>query len=103
MIKFNCLIYKPTGLVIKYDQWFKRFRNNEPIDVKCPNKFTGQTYYGASDIIFMDDFEIIYDSELTYKELSDLYRSTNNKELGKKVSGILNKKEELIQKYDLDL
>lgn len=79
MIKFKELIHKETGLTIKYEDWLKSYEQNgeiafyddkfviypneeenEEFKYTPPCKFIMQT----KDVLFLDDFEIVYDYEL---------------------------------------
>lgn len=57
MIKFNCLIHKETGAIINYEDWLEVF--------KIQNK---EYNYKAKEMLFNDDFEIIYESEFSEEE-----------------------------------
>jgi hypothetical protein len=79
MIKFKEIIHKETGLTIKYEDWLNSYEQNgeiafygdkfelypsdeedEEFKYIPPSKFIIQT----KDIIFSNEFEIIYDSKL---------------------------------------
>lgn len=64
MIKFDYLIHKKTRTVIKYEEWYKSTRDYLRI---------GEMKFNPRDVLFSDDFEIIYNSEFTYKEIESLY------------------------------
>jgi hypothetical protein len=86
MIKFNCIIHKETGTVIKYEDWLKcierqKAKNKESImyiknrikfDEKMENLKDFDYKYKLKDMLFNDDFEIIYESEFTIEELISL-------------------------------
>lgn len=102
MIKFNCLIHKETGTVIKYEDWKEKLKNDNVIVWK-DEKLNGTWQYKPKNILFSDDFEIIYDSEFTTEELTDIYRGMNNKRLCHKISEMLNDRCQLEMKYGVEV
>lgn len=92
MIKFNCLIHKETGTVIKYEDWLDLYSYDNGM-------FLGKSSYHNEEMIFSDDFEIIYNSEFTTKELT----SIDSKETMNKIGKILNKRYQLEMKYGIEV
>ncbi|MZK53638.1 hypothetical protein [Clostridium beijerinckii] len=93
MIKFNCLIHKETSTVIKYEDWLEMHYSHSTIELtkRC---------YDSDRMLFGNDFEIIYDSEFTTKELN-----TINDYIGFAISENVGdedliKQQELINKID---
>jgi hypothetical protein len=76
MIKFNCLIHKGIGTVIEYSKWWQLIRK-EAVENKEELTYfgNGEKYYKykLKEMLFSDDFEIIYDSEFTTEELNMIY------------------------------
>jgi len=72
MIKFTALIHKETGIVIKYEVWKERLETDNIIKWK-DKKMNGTWQYKPKNMLFSDDFEIIYNSELSNLELISLY------------------------------
>lgn len=71
MIKFTALIHKETGTVIKYEDWKEKLEKEHPI--KCTNKSRRNLWsYLPKEVLFSDDFEIIYESEFTTEELESI-------------------------------
>jgi hypothetical protein len=89
MIKFSTLIHKETGTVIKYEDWKKL----SPYDDKT---YIDKNHsYSDIEMLFSDDFEIIYDSDFTLEELRILFRGNQkyNEELMKKICKKISDKE----------
>ena len=104
MIKFKYLIHKETGKVIKYEDWKEAAERDNFIIVKGAEVFVNpKNIVKAREMLFSDDFEIIYDSEFTYRELSDLYGGKEDKELDDKLSDIMRNKWELKDKYGIEV
>lgn len=86
MIKFKFLIHKPTDNVISYDRWIELLKgDSENLTFhKCtPISFDGKIfksdieketfiYKNAKDVLFSDDFEVVYESDFTNDELEEL-------------------------------
>jgi hypothetical protein len=82
MIEFKYDIHKKTRNILKYKDWLNGFNNN--LKFTFWNYLNGVAYkdtynyetdkydYYAKDIIFSDDFELIYDSKVTKEELQEL-------------------------------
>lgn len=71
MIKFNCLIHKETGTVIKYLDWLEEVKKQPGITDQPVEKEISQGIilnYRPKQALFSDNFEIIYDSEFTTEE-----------------------------------
>ena len=97
MVKFRYLIHKETGTVIKYEDWKEAAERDNFIIVKGAEVFVNpKNIVKAREMLFSDDFEIIYDSEFTYRELRNIYLSMNDKEICHKAEALMKTKE----KYD---
>lgn len=95
MIKFNCLIHKETGVVIKYEEWICYAIGR--CEIKIINQKGDNEYYkgtfNAIDILFNDDFEIIYDSEFTTKELIEIIEDRCGFDTETKINKLIKKRE----------
>ena len=97
MVKFRYLIHKETGTVIKYEDWKEAAERDNFIIVKGAEVFVNpKNIVKAREMLFSDDFEIIYDSEFTYRELRNIFLSMNDKEICEKARSIM----EFIQEHD---
>jgi hypothetical protein len=86
MIEFKFLIHKPTNTIIKYDKWLE-FLNEDEVElfIRKPKIFqhttTNYDYeefrykYKSKDMIFNDDFKIIYKHDLQFNELREIYNA----------------------------
>ena len=73
MVKFRYIIHKETGTVIKYEDWKEAAERDNFIIVKGAEVFVNpKNIVKAREMLFSDDFEIIYDSEFTENELKAL-------------------------------
>jgi len=82
MIEFKYAIHKETKNILKYEDWLNGFNNN--LNFTFWNYLSGVSYkdtynygtdkydYNAKDIIFSDDFELVYDNKVTKEELQQL-------------------------------
>lgn len=101
MIQFNCIIHKETGTVIKYEGWIERVKSGGKLgffDVK-----TGEWNFEPKEMLFSDDFEIIYNSEFTVDELFELNNVNLNVDLRYKVTKLRFNKIKLKDKYGIDI
>lgn len=105
MIEFKYLIHKPTDMVISYDKWLGFLdEDNVELFVRKPkmaqyttikNEYENFRYkYNSRDMIFNDDFKIIYKHDLTFDELREIYNALmmqNNYKypLADKVDGLI--------------
>lgn len=105
MVKFNRLIHKETGTVIKYEDWLKAVWDDLSINVKFDNKLIKpNSTVKAKEMLFSDDFEIIYDSEFTGEELWLIHcRCGEDENLQYKVRDILKNRDELRYKYGIEV
>ena len=103
MIKFKYAIHKPTQTLFTYEDWLKNkddTRNwhikSEDFDIK----------FKMNDILFSDDFEIIYDNEFTEEEYERLYSNIAElfgcNELSNKIEDKLNSINDLKYKFGVD-
>lgn len=72
MIKFNCAIHKGTGTIITYDEWLKEIQEQDSIVDRPVEKQMSENEilsYRPKQILFSDNFLIIYNSEFTIEEL----------------------------------
>lgn len=100
MVKFRCLIHKETGTVIKYEEWKETLLESvyNSIFIKTDSK----TFeYKTKEILFSDDFEIVYDSEFTLQELYKLYGLSGD--LAPKIAKSINEKEALFTRYGIEV
>jgi len=86
MIEFAYLIHKSTEMVISYDKWLTFLdKDNVELFVRKP-KMTQYTTinheyeefkykYNSRDMIFNDDFKIIYKHDLSFNELREIYNT----------------------------
>jgi len=56
MIKFNCIIHKETGHIIKYDEWLEKVKKYE--EIRFFIKDDGEYIYDSKTILYEDHFEI---------------------------------------------
>lgn len=105
MIKFQYIIHKETGTVIKYEDWKEAAIIDNFITINKEKKvfINPKNIFKAKEMLFSDDFEIIYNSEFTYEEIQDLFRATNSKTIGKKLYKIMNDREFYKSKYGIDI
>lgn len=104
MIKFTALIHKETGGVIKYEEWKEGLKLDmwfffvSKIDSK-------QFSYKSKEMLFSDDFEIIYDSDFTSKELGIIFRGNQKScdELMSKIYENMHDKEFNNFKYGIEV
>ena len=104
MVKFRYLIHKETGTVIKYEDWKEQLEKDYPI-IWNDDKGEGKWVYNSKNILFNDDFEIIYDSEFTLEELRDIFRGRqkSDNELMEKIAKNINDREFLKNKYGIEV
>ena len=98
MIKFNYLIHKETGKIISYDEWLEHYKAE--IDIEWMENKKYYRYYHPTKMLFSDEFEIIYDSEFTTKELNNInycIKLAVSENVGDEY---LDKQQELINKVD---
>lgn len=86
MIKFKLLIHKPSETVVTYEKWLELLEKDESnilfnnkIEIPDPSSSNGMSfktwrfiYRDAKELLFNDDFEIIYESDFTDGELEEL-------------------------------
>jgi len=86
MIEFAYLIHKPTDTVISYEKWLGFLDKDEvELFIRKPKRvqhtITNYEYeefrykYNSRDMIFNDDFKIIYKHDLTFGELREIYNA----------------------------
>ena len=104
MVKFRYIIHKETGTVIKYEDWKEQLEKDYPITWN-DDKGEGKWVYNSKNILFNDDFEIIYDSEFTLEELRDIFRGRqkSDNELMEKIAKNINDREFLKNKYGIEV
>lgn len=76
MVKFTALVHKETGKVIQYEEWLKLLETDN-IHMWKDKINNGTWQYKPQNILFSDDFEIIYDSEFELEELETLKNCIN--------------------------
>lgn len=109
MLKFNCLIHKKTGTKINYDTWKRSLEKKESFVLGYHGTHImkeGDKYlynYRAEEMLFSDDFEIIYNSEFTLKELVHLFENTKSEEISDKILNMLMDKKKLKDKYRIEV
>lgn len=119
MIKFRYAIHKETGAVLRYEDWLKaynlkcqngntiKFSLNYMIKPKTLNDLDKLTLYETitfipEEVLFSNNFEIIYENELTLEELNLLfYKSKDFTKLNKKILQIIEKEKEAMYKYEI--
>lgn len=101
MIKFNCLIHKETGTLIKYEDWKEHLKNNTVFHWKDKVNKGGIWQYWPKDILFLNDFEIIYNSEFTTDELYSLYGLSG--ELRGKIEKLILAKKKVAFEYRIEV
>lgn len=83
MIEFAYLIHKPTDMVISYNKWLEFLDNDEvELFVRKPKIANYTTInceyeefkykYNSRDMIFNNDFKIIYKHDLNFNELREI-------------------------------
>lgn len=121
MIKFKFLIHKPTDTTISYDRWIELLKGDSdnltfhkctPISnlvfdskiFKSDIEKERFIYQNAKEILFSDDFEIVYESDFANYELEELLScntSCLDDRLYKKIEERLSKNKWREFKYDL--
>lgn len=107
MIKFKALIHKETGIVVKYDEWIRLIKSNctmgftKKLKISKPLKATSTKTYEPQEMLFSDDFIIVYDSKLRTLELIQLY--SNSGELKTKLKKIIDQRHYLEREYNTKL
>ena len=104
MVKLRYLIHKETGTVIKYEDWKERLETDNIIKWK-DIKLNGVWQYKPKNMLFSDDFEIIYDSEFTLEEIEIIFNGNQNSndKLMKKIHKNMYDKEFLKLKYGIEV
>ena len=76
MIKFGYLIHKETDRVIKYEDWKEAAREDSYITIIKDSKLfiNPKNIVKAKEMLFNDDFEIIYDPEFTAEDLQKILK-----------------------------
>jgi len=108
MIKFNFLIHKATGTVIKYEEWLEEVQKqpgitNRPVEKEISK---GMIFnYKPKEALFSDGFEIIYDSEFTTEELTKLYDYNDELdiELKIKINELIGEREYIKNKHGIEV
>ena len=116
MIKFSALIHKETGTVIKYEDWKESAERDNYIPIKGVEVFINpKNIVKAREMLFSDDFEIIYDSEFTTEELElanvsvfecvrrEIIWDNTGNNLSKKIEDIIEKIYENKSKYGIEV
>ena len=111
MVKFTALIDKETGTVIKYEDWKEAAERDNFIIVKgaevlgLTKTSAPLTIIKAREMLFSDDFKIIYDSEFTLEELRDIFRGRqkSDNELMEKIAKNINDRGFLKNKYEIEV
>lgn len=105
MIEFKFLIHKPTDTVIKYDKWLE-FLDKDDVElfIRKPKPIRQTTInyefeefrykYKSKEMIFNDDFKIIYNHDLTFNELREIHNALMSQSLY--TSPLANKVDEII-------
>jgi hypothetical protein len=108
MIKFTALIHKETGTVIKYEDWKENIKTDTNFRIRTNDASCYR--YSPFYCLTSDDFEIIYDSEFTVKELNKIYNllmdnsdSCENIEIKSKIFKKLNTKEMLKYMHGIEV
>lgn len=104
MIKFAYIIHKPTKIISTYNEWLEWYRENKNVEFKevhyIPTSHTDMYEYNPRDMIFSDDFKIIYESELTQEDLREILRCFNiRSDVIYKIKAVYYEREKLIRKY----
>jgi hypothetical protein len=74
VIEFRALIHKATEKVISYEDWLELLKNNNLLVWK--DEYNNGTWqYKPQNILFSDDFEIIYNSEIDLEALKVIHES----------------------------
>jgi hypothetical protein len=97
------LIHKETEVIITYDEWLEKLEENDLFIIHHENN-NGYWSYSAKLILFNNDFDIIYDSELKFNEMLEIYNNSSADLVTKtKAYLILKEKKKLMEKFKLDL
>lgn len=82
MIEFKYAIHKETKNILNYEDWLNGLNNNfkftfwdylQGVSYRNNYNYEKTKYnYNAKDIIFSDDFEIIYDNKISKEELIEI-------------------------------
>ena len=106
MVKFRYIIHKETGTVIKYKDWKEAAERDNFIIVKGAEVFVNpKNIVKAREVLFSDDFKIIYDSEFTLEELGIIFRGNQRfvEKLMEKIAKNINDREFLKNKYGIEV
>lgn len=119
MIKFKLLIHKPSETVVTYEKWLELLEKDESNilfsnkievpDSSSPNGVSFKTwrfiYRDAKELLFSDDFEVIYESDFTDGELEELakiyYGGNLSRDLYEKIANKLFESRYYNEKYNL--
>lgn len=114
MIEFRALIHKATDKIISYEDWLELFKNDNLLVWK--DEFNNGTWqYKSQNMLFSDDFEIIYESEIDLEALKVIYESLDKLineyfcedcdvyNLKEMVSNYMENKELLKNKYGIEM
>ncbi|MDK0982972.1 hypothetical protein P5F71_07955 [Clostridium perfringens] len=118
MIKFRYAIHKETGAVLRYEDWLKaynlkgqngntiKFSLNYMIKPKTFNDLDKLPLYETisftpEEVLFSNNFEIIYENELSLEELNLLFhKSKDYIKLNKKILQMIERENKIMCKYD---
>ena len=106
MVKFRYIIHKETGTVIKHEDWKEAAERDNFIIVKGAEVFVNpKNIVKAREVLFSDDFKIIYDSEFTLEELGIIFRGNQRfvEKLMEKIAKNINDREFLKNKYGIEV
>jgi len=101
MIKFNCIIHKETGHIIKYDEWLEKVKKYE--EIRFFIKDDGEYIYDSKTILYEDHFEIIYESNFNTKSLYTLYRHEKNVFIKDEIGIELKYRQDIEDKYGIEV
>lgn len=99
MVKFNCLIHKETETIIEYEDWLESTKM-KAIEI-CGTGRKIYWKYNPKEMLFSDDFIIVYDVEFAKEELIQIYRLGG--ELNDKISKLIDERQYLKFNYNVDL
>lgn len=76
MIKFKYAIHRVTGIKVRYDEWLELHKNDKVLRFieDGISKETESYVYKAEDILFSDDFEFVYQSDLEMNWVIDVHK-----------------------------
>lgn len=99
MVEFEVLIHKETGTVIPYDNWIG-FLKERTIYIWREKSTNGDWRYTPKEMLFSEDFVIVYKQDFTTLELIQLYSGIGN--LRPKLKRLIDDRHNIQHDYNYD-